>query len=107
MPLTRSIPAFALAVGLMPLGTAFTFPCVTGLLSQVIAGHERGLYMGVQQTFGGLARVLAPIWAGFAWDHLGAPVPFWTGAVLVGGAFFLGQGVESRAHKPETAAAAD
>ena len=107
MPLTRSIPAFALAVGLMPLGTAFTFPCVTGLLSQVIASHERGLYMGVQQTFGGMARVLAPIWAGFAWDHLGAPVPFWTGAVLVGGAFFLGQGVESRAHKPETAAAAD
>src|SRR5215216_6256584 len=31
---------------LMPLGTAFLFPCVTGLLSRVVPGNERGLYMG-------------------------------------------------------------
>ena len=54
----------ALAVALLPLGTAFTFPCVTALLSRVIPSSERGLYMGVQQTFGGTARVLFPIVAG-------------------------------------------
>ena len=48
----------------MPLGTAFTFPCVTGLLSQVIAQRERGVMMGVQQSFGGAARVLFPLLAG-------------------------------------------
>ncbi len=100
MPLTHSFVTLAVAVALVPLGTAFTFPCVTGLLSQVISKHERGLYMGVQQTFGGVARVLAPIWAGFAWDHLGVPIPFWTGAVLVGGTFFLGLGMETYARKP-------
>ena len=50
----------ALAVALLPLGTAFTFPCVTALLSRVIPSSERGLYMGVQQTFGGTARVSVP-----------------------------------------------
>ena len=59
----------ALAVAFLPLGTAFTFPCVTSLLSRVISSRERGLYMGVQQTFGGVARVLFPILFGFLYDR--------------------------------------
>lgn len=94
IPLCHDIPTLALAVALVPFGTAFTFPCVTGLLSQVISKRERGLYMGVQQTYGGAARVLGPIWAGFAWDRLGVGVPFWTGAALVAGTLFLGLGME-------------
>ncbi len=53
MPLSRHLGMLALAVALIPLGTAFTFPCVTSLLSRVISPDERGLYMGLQQTFGG------------------------------------------------------
>jgi MFS family permease len=67
---------------------------VTSLLSRVIAPHERGLYMGVQQTYGGLARVIAPIWAGFAYDQLGHGIPFWTSAALVLGTILLGLGME-------------
>ena len=70
-------------MALVPLGTAFTFPCVTSLLSQVVPQHERGLYMGVQQTFGGVARVLAPLSAGFAYDHIGHTVPFFAAGVIV------------------------
>jgi multidrug resistance protein len=94
IPLTHSYLALALAVALVPLGTAFTFPCITAVLSRVISRHERGLYMGVQQTFGGAARVLGPIWAGWAYDHLGVGVPFWTGAVLVLGTILLGLRME-------------
>src|SRR5947199_3690614 len=46
MPLAGSLGMLALAVALIPLGTAFTFPCVTALLSRVIASRDRGLYMG-------------------------------------------------------------
>jgi MFS family permease len=105
MPLTHGWVTLGLSVALMPLGTAFTFPCVTGMLSQVISRHERGLYMGVQQTFGGMARVVAPIWAGFAWDHLGVPIPFWTGALVVGGTIFISLGLGSRVHEAEPAVA--
>lgn len=93
LPFTHSYLPLALAVALLPLGTAFTFPCVTSLLSRVISRHERGLYMGVQQTFGGVARVIGPLCAGWAYDHLGEGVPFWTGALLVLGTLFLATGV--------------
>lgn len=94
MPLAPSIPWLAASVALVPLGTAFTFPCVTGLLSQVVPKHERGLYMGVQQTFGGVARVAAPLYAGFTYDHFGHGVPFYTAGVLVLGAMTLGFDME-------------
>ncbi len=94
MPLAPGIPTLAIAVALIPLGTAFTFPCVTGMLSRVVSPHERGLYMGVQQTFGGVARVVAPLWAGWAFDALGRTVPFYTGAAMVIVAVMLGVGIE-------------
>src|SRR5439155_12308945 len=83
----------ALAVALIPLGTAFTFPCVTALLSRVIPSSERGLYMGVQQTFGGSARVLFPILAGWAFDRF-PELPFLVSAVMVAGTILLGVGME-------------
>jgi len=83
----------ALAVALLPLGTAFTFPCVTALLSRVIPSSERGLYMGVQQTFGGTARVLFPILAGWAFDRF-PELPFLMSAALVAGTILLGLGME-------------
>jgi len=95
MTLATSIPTLAMAVALVPLGTAFTFPCVTGLLSRVVASHERGLYMGVQQTFGGIARVLGPLYFGWAFDHLGHRVPFLTAAVVVLLTISLGLDMES------------
>jgi len=98
----------ALAVALLPLGTAFTFPCVTALLSRVTPSSERGLYMGVQQTFGGTARVVFPILAGFAFDRFQA-LPFLVSAGLVAGTIFLGLGMEEFTrpkHEPEPATAA-
>lgn len=82
-----------LAVTLIPLGTAFTFPCVTSLLSRVISRNERGLYMGVQQMFGGLARVIVPIFAGYTYDHFGHSIPFWVSAGLVLIGLFLSMGI--------------
>jgi MFS family permease len=64
------------------------------MLSRVISNRERGLYMGVQQTFGGLARVIVPLWAGFSYDHLGRAVPFLTAAALVFGTIMLGVGID-------------
>lgn len=71
------------ALTLMPLGTAFVFPCVTAMLSRVVPNRHRGLYMGVQHTFGGVSRVVFPLAAGVAMDHLGLGVPFVLAGVLV------------------------
>jgi hypothetical protein len=97
-----------LAVALLPLGTAFTFPCVTALLSRVIPSNERGLYMGVQQTFGGMARVIFPAVSGWAFDRF-PELPFLVSAGLVAGTILLGLGMEEYIRpkrEPEAAPAA-
>jgi MFS family permease len=81
-------------ITLVPLGTAFTFPCVTALLSHVIDPRERGVVMGVQQSYGGVARVIAPLASGWAWDALGTGYPFWGSATLVLATLFLTFGID-------------
>ena len=90
LPLTTNYVTLAAAVALMPLGTAFTFPCVTAMLSHVIKKEERGLYMGVQQTFGGASRAIFPIVAGLLYDYAGVGIPFVVAAACVGLAMLLG-----------------
>jgi hypothetical protein len=94
----------AAVVALIPLGTAFNFPATTGLLSRVVDEHERGLYMGVQQTYAGIARAIYPLYAGFMWDHFPPLVPFGTSAALVAGTIWLGYGLNKyEGHTEETA----
>ena len=95
---------FAAAVALIPLGTAFTFPCVTALLSRVIPSHERGLYMGVQQSFGGMARVVFPLLTGLLFDRM-IELPFLVSATMIVGTIMLGLGMERYAAQEAKATA--
>ena len=83
MPLARNLWMLAIAVALIPLGTAFTFPCVTSMLSRVISPRERGLYMGMQQTYGGVARVIAPLFFGWSFDTLGVSSPYFFASAFI------------------------
>lgn len=94
LPFANSIATLAIFVALIPLGTAFTFPCVTAMLSRVIPSTERGLYMGLQQTFGGIARVALPTVMGMTFDRVGHGWPFWLSAGLVLATIPLGLGME-------------
>lgn len=76
-------PVLFASFTLMPFGTAFLFPSVTGLLSQIVPGNERGLYLGVQQTFGGVMRVGFPIAAGALMDQFGRGTPYWISGLMV------------------------
>ncbi|MCZ8203949.1 MFS transporter [Gemmatimonas sp.] len=89
-----NLPLLALAVGMLPLGTAFTFPCVTAMLSRIVSSAERGLYMGVQQTFGGVTRVAFPVILGVAFDTFGQRSPFWISASVVLATLLMGRDLE-------------
>jgi MFS family permease len=93
----RTYPVLLTGFTLMPLGTAFIFPCLTGLLSRAVSSRERGLYMGVQHLFGGVSRVAFPIAAGLLMDRFDVGVPFWIagGLVLAGLPLTGGIGAES------------
>jgi nitrate/nitrite transporter NarK len=83
MPLSRNLWMLGITVALIPLGTAFTFPCVTALLSRVTSPRERGLYMGMQQTYGGVARIIAPLFFGWSFDTLGVSSPYFFASVFI------------------------
>jgi MFS family permease len=97
MPLAGSLGTLALAVALIPLGTAFTFPCVTALLSRVVSQRERGLYMGMQQTYGGVTRAIAPVLYGRAFDTLGVSSPYYFSSAIILATIFLGFGLDKYA----------
>jgi MFS family permease len=97
MPLSRNLAMLAFAVALIPLGTAFTFPCVTALLSKVIVPGERGLYMGMQQTYGGVARIIAPLFFGWAFDSIGVSAPYFFSSAILLATISLGFGLDKYA----------
>ena len=90
-----------ITVALIPLGTAFTFPCVTALLSRVISPLERGLYMGMQQTYGGVARIIAPLFFGWSFDTLGVSSPYFFASAFIVATIFLGLGLDKYAKHEE------
>ena len=101
MPLSRNLGMLAVAVALIPLGTAFTFPCVTALLSRVVSQRERGLYMGMQQTYGGVTRAIAPVLYGRAFDTLGVASPYYFSSAIIAATILLGFGLDKYArHEP-------
>ncbi|HET7614455.1 MAG TPA: MFS transporter [Gemmatimonadaceae bacterium] len=93
----HSFTTLLVALTLMPLGTAFVFPCVTAMLSRVVPKRHRGLYMGVQHTFGGVSRVVFPLAAGVAMDRVGLGFPFIVAGVLVLGTLLLTASMEEYA----------
>jgi len=106
----------ALVVVLIAFGTSFNFPATTGLLSRVVGENERGIYMGVQQTYAGVTRSIFPLYAGWAWDHYRAGwawahfrpiVPFGTAAAFIAATTWLGFGLQKYSAHSEEAARQD
>jgi MFS family permease len=95
LPFAPTVAIFYLVSPLLNLGTAFTFPGVTSLLSRVIAVNERGVYMGTQQSFGRVSTVVFQLFAGLMYDHLGHGAPFWIASAFVAGTLLLGLDMES------------
>jgi MFS family permease len=100
MPLSRNLWMLAITVALIPLGTAFTFPCVTAMLSRVISPRERGLYMGMQQTYGGVARVIAPLFFGWSFDTLGVSSPYFFASAFIVATILLSPQLAEIVQKP-------
>lgn len=82
--------ALGVAASFVPIGTALLFPSTTSQISGRAPRGETGQTLGVQQAFGGVSRVVGPLWAGFAFRDLGIETPFYIAAAIMIGVFFLG-----------------
>jgi len=83
MPLPHTIPLFALVIPLIPISTALLFPATSALVTHRAPKAELGQVLGVQQSFGGIARVVAPIWATATFQLAGPSVPFYVASGIV------------------------
>ena len=70
------------ALGALVLGEGLAMPAMTASFA-ARAGARRGRALGVQQSAGGLARVVGPVAGGMAFQHLGAPAPYVGGSALM------------------------
>jgi len=92
-PLSASVWAFVLVSVCFPVGTALLFPATSSLVSRYSTRHELGATMGVQQAYGGMARLIGPIWAGGAFQAFGPGAPFWIAAGLAFTTLLFAQGL--------------
>lgn len=93
MPLPGSVWGLAGVVLLVPVGTALLFPATTSLVSRHSLRGDTGQDLGVQQAFGGVSRMVGPIWSTAVFEHVGWSAPFWVAAVLMAGAVAISLGV--------------
>jgi MFS family permease len=88
-----TVVAFYAAITLIPIGTALLFPATTSLVSRFAERHEIGATMGVQQAYGGVARLIGPLWAGAAFQYLGPAAPFWISSALAAATLLFANGL--------------
>jgi hypothetical protein len=53
--------------------------------------------MGMQQTYGGVARIIAPLFYGWAFDSLGVSSPYYFSSAIIATTIFLGFGLDKYA----------
>jgi len=84
-----SIIMLGLVWALVPIGTACLFPTTSASVTHRVSESEFGQALGVQQAFGGVARVAGPIWATAVYQGFGAEMPFFIAAGIVSVAVLL------------------
>jgi multidrug resistance protein len=89
IPATTSVAALLVASGVMAVGMGFNSPSLMSLVSRYSAAEDQGGVMGLTQSLNSLARIVGPMWGGFAFDHLGIGMPYITSAAVMGLAALL------------------
>lgn len=82
IPYAGSFLGLAIVSIILSYGTGTFQPTILSLISEVTSETEQGITLGLNQSLSSFARVLGPLWGGFAFEYLGYPFPFLTGAAF-------------------------
>ena len=89
IPGVHSIPALLVANGVLAVGMGFNNPSLMSLISRYTAAEDQGGVLGLTQALSSLGRIVGPMWAGFAFDHIGIGAPYVSSAVVMAVACLL------------------
>ncbi len=93
--LADTYPLLGITIACIAAGTGTLFPPLAALISRATAPEVQGSTLGINQFFGGVARVLGPLWGAAVFDLFSPATPFITAAVGVSVAFALALGLKS------------
>jgi MFS family permease len=85
IPLTGEVRVYGLLLvvaAILAIGTGFTNPSLSSLLSQSVDRTEQGGALGIGQSLAALGRVIGPSGAGMLFQ-LSRGMPFWLGAGMM------------------------
>lgn len=82
IPYAGTFLGLAIVSIVLSYGTGTFQPTILSLISEVTSESEQGITLGINQSLSSFARVLGPLWGGFAFEYLGYPFPFLTGAAF-------------------------
>lgn len=100
LPQPARFGLLALIALFVPVGTALLFPATTALVSRRTSRAETGQTLGVQQSFGGVSRMLGPLAAGALFQQ-GIGYPFWAASALMMAGSLLTLRIRGEAPRPE------
>ncbi len=90
-----TFPMLALSLTGVAAGTGTLFPPLAALVSRATPPDVQASTLGVNQFFGGVARVIGPLWGAAVFDIYNPGTPFFTAAIGVSFAFLLTLGLRS------------
>ncbi len=80
IPYGGNFTGLALIAVILSLGTGLLQPVILSMISKHSSDTEQGAVLGLNSSFSSFARVLGPLWGGFAFEFIGYQFPFLTGA---------------------------
>ena len=82
IPYGINFTGVAIISGVLAIGTGILQPTILSLISEYSSSESQGKILGLNQSISSLARVLGPLWGGFAFQYLGYESPFITGGLF-------------------------
>lgn len=89
LPYGNNFFGVAIVISILSIGTGMLQPTILSMISTFTPEKEQGAVLGINQSFSAFARVLGPLWGGFAYDFFGYQFPFLTGAAFTFVTFLL------------------
>lgn len=82
LPYGISFAGAVVIVVILSIGTGILQPTILSMISKFTPEGEQGAILGINQSISAFARVLGPLWGGFAFEFIGFEFPFLTGGLF-------------------------
>lgn len=82
LPYGGTFLGIALIGTFLAIGSAILQPTILSMVSKDADSRNQGSILGLNQSTASIARVLGPLWGGFAFEYIGYQFPFLTGGLF-------------------------